>query len=77
MNQSRKELLAYEIATTLKDKEISLFLSYTEKHPEEVLRELLDKVMATPADRIKKSRAAYFVHLVTQYERRNRNNNRY
>ena len=77
MNQSRKELLAYELASTLKDKNIGLFLSYTEVCPEEVLREKLAYVMAKQDHEITNNRAALFVHLVKQYVKSNRNYHRY
>ena len=67
--------LALEIAEALNDMDsLQLFLSFTERYPEEYLRKILDKVLAIPQDRIKKTRGALFTFLVKQHEQQFENN---
>lgn len=67
----KQEQLAYEIAEALKDNNaLPLFMSYTEKFPEALLREKLSHVLSLPQDKIRKSRAALFTYLIEQYARR-------
>lgn len=66
--------LAYKIASTLNDlHSLSLHEAYVRKYPKEFLEELLHRVLAIPADKITKSRAAYYNSLVqrngSQYNR--------
>ncbi len=66
--KTRKELLAFDIATSLKDQEnIKRYLAYTERYPEEILRTALSQVKQTPDQRIKKSRVALFTYLLHHY----------
>ena len=59
--------LAHEIADTLKDRDsISMHLIYVRKYKEEFLRRILNKVMALPDDKIRKSRAALYTFLINQ-----------
>ena len=41
-----------------------MYLSYTKKYPEPLLREVLGQVMEIPTERIKKSRGAFFNYLI-------------
>lgn len=62
--------LAHEIADTLKDKDsITLHLQYARKYKEEFLRRILNKVMALPETKIKRSRAALYTFLINQGSR--------
>ncbi len=59
--------LANEIADTLKDRDsITMHLMYVRKYQEEFLRRILNKVMALPDDKIRKSRAALYTFLINQ-----------
>ena len=59
--------LANEIADTLKDRDsITMHLQYVRKYQEEFLRRILNKVMALPPDKIRKSRAALYTFLINQ-----------
>ena len=59
--------LANEIADTLKDRDsITMHLMYVRKYKEEFLRRILNKVMALPDDKIRKSRAALYTFLINQ-----------
>ena len=70
MNQEydpHEKKLAHEIADTLKDRDsISMHLIYVRKYKEEFLRRILNKVMALPDDKIRKSRAALYTFLINQ-----------
>ena len=60
--------LANEIADTLKDRDsVALFLTYSRKYKEQFLRDILAKVMAIDAAKIRKSRGALFTFLVNQH----------
>ena len=62
--------LANEIADTLKDRDsIAMHLQYARKYKEEFLRRILNKVMALPDDKIRKSRAALYTFLISQSSR--------
>jgi len=59
--------LANEIADALNDRDsISMHLQYVRKYKEEFLRRILNKVMALPDDKIRKSRAALYTFLINQ-----------
>jgi len=66
--ETREELLALDIANALNDqRSLSLYLSYAKRHPEPLLRRLLGEVEEIPPERIKKSKAALFNHLIKRY----------
>lgn len=70
--QTREELLALDLATSLDDiKGIALYLSYSRKYPEHLLRRIMSEVRAIPDNKIKKGRGALFNHLVKQYAKQN------
>ena len=59
--------LANEIADTLKDRDsITMHLQYVRKYKEEFLRRILNKVMALPDEKIRRSRAALYTFLINQ-----------
>ncbi|HEX5001774.1 MAG TPA: hypothetical protein VFW78_04705 [Bacteroidia bacterium] len=61
--------LAHEIADALNDQNsLQLFQSFTERYPEEFLREILAKVQEVPDEKIKKTRGALFTFLIKQHE---------
>ena len=64
--------LANEIAETLGDKDsIPMHLQYVRKYKEEFLQRILNKVMALPQEKIKKSRAALYTFLINYNSRHN------
>jgi hypothetical protein len=64
--------LAHEIADTLDDRNsVQLFLYFTQKYTEDHLRKVLNKVMAIPERKIKKTRGALFTYLISQHENGN------
>jgi DNA-binding IscR family transcriptional regulator len=65
---TKKELLASDIAETLGDeRDDHNYLSLVHRYPESVLREALSQVKQTPPERIRKSRAALFIYLVSRH----------
>ena len=66
--KTRQELLALDLADALNDHNgLALYLSYARRFPEPLLRKVLGEVKEIPLEKIKKSRAALFNHLVQQY----------
>ena len=66
--QTKEALLALDLAETLDDLPgLPLYLSLTKKYPEPFLRRALSEVKEIPADKIKKSRGAYFNYLVQKH----------
>lgn len=64
---SDERKLANEIADTLKDRDsITMHLQYVRKYKEEFLRRILNKVMALPESKIRRSRAALYTFLINQ-----------
>jgi hypothetical protein len=66
--QDKYQLLALDLAKSLNDYDgLALYISYSRKYPESLLRRVLGEVKEIPAEKIKKSRAALFNHLVQIY----------
>lgn len=66
--KTREELVAFDIATILNDqKGYSAYLCFAHRYQESLLRRALGEVKEFPASKIKKSRAALFIHLVKKY----------
>ena len=66
--EKRSIRLALELARALDDlKGIALYRSYAKKYPEPILRRVLEKVIEIPAEKIKKSRGAFFNYLIQKY----------
>ncbi len=66
--KTREELLAKDLAKALKDRKgFPLYLSYSKRYPESLLRKVLGEVKEIPDTRIKKSRGALFNHLIQKY----------
>ena len=77
--KTREELLALDLADALNDrKALALYLSYSRRFPESLLRKALGEAKEMPEEQIRKSRAALFNHLVRKYvkEFKNYKNNR-
>jgi hypothetical protein len=73
--QNEKELLAVDIACALNDpSNLLMYISYANKYPNQVLRMILGQVKEVPIEKIKKSRAALFNHLVQKYDEKNHSN---
>lgn len=76
--KTREELLALDIAKELNDlKFFSVYLSYTKKYPESLLRKLLAEVKEVKPEKIKKGRAALFNYLIKKHAQRASKNNRH
>lgn len=68
MNPIDQTQLAYELAEALNDQEaIQMYLAYTQRFPEDLLREILTKVLAVPDYKIRKTRGALFNYLIQQH----------
>lgn len=66
--KTREEVLALDLAQGLDDlKGLPLYLSYSRKFPEALLRRTLSEVKAMPAKQIKKSRGALFNYLIQKH----------
>jgi hypothetical protein len=66
--KDKYQLLALDLAKSLNDYDgLALYISYSRKYPESLLRRVLSEVKQIPDERIKKSRAALFNHLVQIY----------
>lgn len=76
--ETREELLALDIAKELNDlKSFPVYLSYTKKYPESLLRKLLAEVKEVKPEKIKKGRAALFNYLIKKHAQRASKNNRH
>jgi DNA-binding transcriptional ArsR family regulator len=66
--KTREEVLALDLAQGLDDpKGLLLYLSYSRKFPEAMLRRTLSEVKALPEKQIKKSRGALFNYLIQKH----------
>ncbi len=66
--KNRKLHLAWELARALDDpKGLGLYIAYSLKFPEPLLRRVLSEVKEIPDTKIKKSRGALFNHLIQKY----------
>ncbi|WAC06743.1 MAG: helix-turn-helix domain-containing protein [Thermodesulfobacteriota bacterium] len=66
--KTRKLHLAWEIARALNDpKGLGLYIAYSFRYPEPLLRKVLAEVKEIPDKKIKKSRGALFNHLIQKY----------
>ena len=66
--RSKEELLAMDVATALKDlPNLALYLSYSKKYPEHLVRRTLARVREIPDAKIRKSRGALFNYLIQKY----------
>ena len=77
--KTRAELLALDLADALNDRKgLAMYLSYSRRFPESLLRKALGEAKEMPEEQIRKSRAALFNHLVRKYvkEFKNYKNNR-
>ena len=75
--RTREELLALDLASALSDtKGLRLYLSYAKRYPESLLRKVLGEVKEIPEERIRKSRAALFNHIVRKHAKETSNNHR-
>jgi len=66
--KTREELLALDLADALNDRRgLAMYLSYSRRFPESLLRKALGEAKEIPEEQIRKSRAALFNHLVRKY----------
>jgi len=69
--RDRQQLLALDLANELNDRKgLALYLCYTKRYPEQLLRQTLSEVKQLPSHKVKKSRAALFNHLIQQYDQK-------
>lgn len=65
---TREEFIAYDLAEALNDPEgIALYISYAKRFPESLLRGTLGDVLEIPDEKIRKSRAALFNHIISKH----------
>jgi len=75
--RTREELLAFDLATALKDRQgFPLYLSLARRYPESFLRRVLGEVKEIPDEKIRKSRGALFNHLIQKYAQKTSKNHR-
>lgn len=68
MNLLDEQKLALELSESLNDREaILIYQSFTRRYTESFLRKILQKVLAIPEEKIRKSRGALFTYLVKQH----------
>jgi len=73
--RNKRELLALDLAEALNDhRGLALYLSYSKKYPEPLLRKVLGEVKEIPFEKIRKSRAALFNHLIQKYAQKTAEN---
>jgi DNA-binding transcriptional MocR family regulator len=69
--KTREELLASDLAETLKDPGgLNAYLFYAYRYPEPFLREILSQVRQTPDQKIRRSRGALFTYLLHHHAKR-------
>ena len=69
--RNKQQLLACDLARELHDsKGLPFYLSCTKKYPEPVIRKVLGQVKEVPPEKITKSRAALFNHMIQQYDQK-------
>ena len=72
---TREEFIAYDLAESLNDPEgLAQYLSYANRFSESFLRGILGNVMEIPDEKIRKSRAALFNHIINKYAKDNEDN---
>jgi len=72
---NRQQLLALDLARELNDcKGLPFYLSCTKKYPESLLRKVLGRVKEVPSEKITKSRAALFNHMIQKYDQKDSQN---
>jgi hypothetical protein len=73
MYTPKEKALADELAERLHDwNSISLYLMFTKRYTEAHLRDVLERVMSIPDEKIKRTRGALFTYLIKQHESHNR-----
>ena len=73
--RNKQQLLAFDLARELNDRQGLLFyLSCTKKYPESLLRKVLGQVKEVPSEKITKSRAALFNHMIQKYDQKDSQN---
>ncbi len=73
--RNRKERLALDLAKALNDpKGLALYISYSNKYPENLLRKTLGVVNKIPDEKIKKSRGALFNYLIQKHAQKTSQN---
>jgi len=73
--RNKQQQLALDLAEALDDYQgLALYLSYSNRFPESLLRKVLGQVKEIPSEKIKKSRAALFNYLVQKYAKEDSQN---
>ena len=66
--ETREELLAYDLAAALNEREnVSWYLSLAKRYPESLLRQTLSEVRQIPESKIRKNRPALFNHVLKKH----------
>ena len=72
---NKQQLLAFDLARELNDRQgLPFYLSCTKKYPESLLRKVLGQVKEVPSEKITKSRAALFNHMIQKYDQKDSQN---
>ncbi|MBW2063342.1 MAG: helix-turn-helix domain-containing protein [Deltaproteobacteria bacterium] len=73
--RTKEEVLALDLALALDDyKALPLYISYSKRYPETLLRSVLGQVKEIPPQEIKKSRGALFNYLIQKYDEQSKEN---
>lgn len=73
--RNKQQLLALDLARELNDLQgLPFYLSRSKKYPESLLRRVLGQVKEVPSEKITKSRAALFNHLIQKYDQKDSQN---
>lgn len=73
--RTKEEVLALDLALALDDyKALPLYISYSKRYPETLLRSILGQVKEIPPQEIKKSRGALFNYLIQKYDKQSKEN---
>ena len=73
--RNKQELLALDLAKALNDLQaLPLYLSYSKKYPDHLLRKVVGEVLEIPQQKIKKTRGALFNYLIQKYAKRDSKN---
>jgi biotin operon repressor len=76
--RTKEELLAFDIAKALNDfKSYRFYFSLARRYDASLLKRILGEVKEIPQNKIKKSRAALFNHLIKNYASENHKNHRH
>lgn len=77
LTPQEEEQLATYLEEALNDHDAhTLYLTFVRKFPKSLLLETLEKVLAVPKEKIRKTRGAYYNYLMSVHERSGKYNSR-